>query len=124
MSGNGVLIQGEDIVTGEKVAFKLTEFGGSLTSSVSINALTGGQSEKVTISSTSAQTAVINSTIATVTPSVDCFFRKGANPTALADGTDQILLGGNTYRIGGLVSGEKLAFIAVGSGSVYVTPGG
>lgn len=91
----------------------------------SIWSLTGGQSESVAISGTSAQSAAITGTHAVVTPTIDCFFRQGASPTALADGTDQILLGGNQYRISGIVNGNLLAFITTGgTGTVYITPGG
>jgi hypothetical protein len=38
------------------------------------------------------------------------------------DGTDQIFLGGNTYRVSGIVIGFKLAFKTTGAtGSVYIT---
>jgi hypothetical protein len=90
----------------------------------SIVALTGGQSAAVAISAVSAQSAAITMPSVVVTPTVDCFFRQGANPTALSNGTDQILLATNSYRISGIVSGNKLAFItASGSGTVYITPG-
>jgi hypothetical protein len=91
----------------------------------SIIALSGGQSESVSISSTSAQSSAITAGWALVTPTVDCFFRAGANPTALSNGTDQILLGGNTYRVTGITSGHKLAFkTTAATGTVYITPGG
>lgn len=96
-----------------------------IVSAVSVKALAGGQSEQVGISATSAQSSAIATKNAVVTPTVDCFFRAGADPTALDDGTDAILLGGNSYRIAGITPGEKLAFISAdGSGIVYITPGG
>src|SRR3990172_7690254 len=95
--------------------------GAALVTDQSLIALTGGQSAAVTISTTSAQSAAITTGWAIVTPSVDCFFRQGTNPTALSNGTDQILLAGNSYRINGIVSGDKLAFItASGGGTVYI----
>lgn len=101
---------------------------------VTMKALTGGQSSVVSISGASAQSAAFAQPAvpapqtgdldATITPTVDCFVRQGTNPTALADGTDQILLGGNTYRLSGILVGNKLAFITSGAaGSVYITPG-
>lgn len=91
---------------------------------VNVIALTGGQSQKVDISSTSAQSAAITAGWALVTPSTDCFMRQGADPTAASDGTDQILLGGNTYRVVGIAAGNKLAFKTTSAtGSVYITPG-
>ena len=92
----------------------------------SITALTGGQSEPISVSTTSAQSSAITSGWAVVTPTIDCFFRQGSGtPTALSNGTDQILLGGNSYRITNITSGNKIAFItASGTGTVYITPGG
>lgn len=96
---------------------------------ISIKALTGGQSSVVAISAASAQSAALtmNSTDQTdvlVTPTVDCFMRQGSAPVAVSDGTDQILLAGNTYRVSGIVNGNKLAFITTGAaGSVYISPG-
>ncbi len=90
----------------------------------SLSAMTGGQSQSVAISTTSAQSAAITTGSAVVTPSVDCFFRQGVSPTALSNGTDQFLLANNTYRISDIVSGNLLAFItASGTGTVYITPG-
>ena len=93
---------------------------------LSLVALTGTQSEPVTISATSAESSAILTSTVVVTPSVDCFFRQGTDGanTALSDGTDQILLAFNSYRITGVVSGNTLAFKTTGaSGTVYVTPG-
>lgn len=87
---------------------------------------TGGLSQVVAISGTSAQSSVLTTVggvDALVTPTVDCFVRQGANPTALSNGTDMILLGGNTYRLSGIASGNRLAFITSGAaGSVFITP--
>lgn len=103
---------------------RITAAGASLVTEQSIVALTGGQSAAVVISTTSAQSAAITAGSAVVAPTVDCFFRQGTNPTALSNGTDQILLAGNAYRINGITSGDKLAFItASGSGTVYISPG-
>lgn len=90
----------------------------------SVLALAGGQSQALAISGTSAQSAAITTSFAKITPTVDCFFRAAANPTALADGTDDFLLGGVSYRIIGITSGHKLAFKTSGAtGTVYITPG-
>lgn len=97
----------------------------------SINTLTGGQSSKVSISTTSAQSATFGAATdavpnqyVLVTPDVTCFMRQGVNPTAVSDGTDQIILANTTYRTF-VNSGNKLAFItASGTGNVYLTPGG
>lgn len=90
----------------------------------SIRALSGGQSEAKSLSGTSIQSSAITTGSVIVTPTVDCYFRAGSNPTALSNGTDQLLLGGNQYRIIGITSGNKLAFITTGNtGTVYITPG-
>jgi hypothetical protein len=96
----------------------------ALGAELSFVASTGGTSEKVAISTANARSSVIASRIAMVTPDVDCFVRQGlATPTAVSDGTDQLLLAGNTYRLG-VTPGNKLAFItATGTGFVYITPG-
>jgi hypothetical protein len=82
-----------------------------------------GLSQAVSISSTSAQSTAITSGSAVVTPTVECFVRYGSNPTAVSDGTDQILLAGVQYRLA-FPSGSKLAFKTVSaSGTAYITPG-
>lgn len=93
---------------------------------LSLTADVGGRSAKIAISTTSAQSAVYgtNSSGATVliTPDVNCFFRAGTNPVAVADGTDMYLTAGTTYRVQIGVA-QKLAFIALtGTGNVYITP--
>lgn len=83
-----------------------------------------GLSQAVSISGTSAQSAVINASEVVVTPTADCFVRQGTNPTATSDGTDLFLLGLTSYRLG-IARGAKLAFKTTGAtGSVYITPGG
>jgi len=95
----------------------------------SVNLLSGGQSSSVAMSTVSAQSATFTFPNAPqgyvlVTPSADCFVRQGVNPTALSNGTDQILLAANTYRMF-VESGNNIAFImAAGSGTAYITPGG
>lgn len=86
----------------------------------------GGTSSVVSVSPTSAQSAVIgpagSPVHVIVTPTVDCFVRTGANPTATNDGTDQFLLGGNMYRVL-IQGGNRFAFrTASGTGSVFLTP--
>lgn len=94
---------------------------------LSFAASLGGTSQKVALSTTSAQSTAIGSgqsgtVMCLVTLDADGFYRQGSNPTALSDGTDQILLANNTYRIP-LVAGNKFAFIlASGTGSAYITP--
>ena len=84
----------------------------------------GGTSQSVAISTTSAQSAALSFGTAVVTPTANCFVRQGSNPTALANGTDQYLVANNSYRLTGIVPGNKLAFITgTGTGTVYITPG-
>jgi hypothetical protein len=90
---------------------------------ISAQVLSGGQSQKVVTSTASAQTAVLTETIYTVTSDTNCFMRMGLSPVALADGTDQIILANQTYRLQPIIPGQKLAFIlAVGTGNVYLSP--
>jgi len=101
-------------------------------SEVSIEALSGGQSVKVATSTTSAQLPVVALPTnhpegvpvkCTVVVDAVSFFRKGVNPTAVLDGTDQILLANTLYRVE-LLEGERLAVIAAtGTGNAYFTPG-
>ena len=97
---------------------------------MSVNTTAGGANKKFTINGTSAQSQAITSSFALVTPSVDCYFREAANPTAVAPVTDgalgdNLLIAGNQYRIAGITSGNKLAFITTGAtGTVEVCPGG
>ncbi|MCR4307672.1 MAG: hypothetical protein NUV80_03855 [Candidatus Berkelbacteria bacterium] len=91
----------------------------------SIFANGGGQSQSLSISSTSASSAAINTSHAVIMPTVDCFFRAGLSPTALSTGVDDFLLANNKYRVGGIPMGHKLAFITTAAtGTVYITPGG
>jgi hypothetical protein len=97
---------------------------------ISIGLTAGGTSQKVAISTSSAQSAAAAAAATEskavplkylITPDVACFVRKGADPTAVAD-TDQYLIANQTYRVE-LMDGEKMAFItASGSGNVYITP--
>lgn len=84
---------------------------------------TGGTSQAIAVGAVSAQSAVIQAASVIVTPMVDVFCRRGVNPVALADGSDQILLAGFSYRVAGLVAGDRIAFIAAAAGTVYLTPG-
>jgi hypothetical protein len=98
---------------------------------LSQEALSGGQSIKVVLSVASAQGPVITRPTdhpkgvpikCLMTADVACWFRKGTNPTALADGTDQYVPANATIRIE-LMEGERIAAIAAGAGNLYFTPG-
>lgn len=101
------------------------------TTEISILLNTGGTSQKVSISSTSAQStaAAVASTESkgqaipyVICADTDCFVRKGTNPTAVSDGTDILLKANQQYRVE-LMDGEKMAFITTSaSGNVYITP--
>jgi hypothetical protein len=96
-----------------------------LITEMSLTIDSGGRSQSVAVSTTSAQSAAISAPNVVLTPTVSGFIRQGANPTAVSDGTDIFLLGNNTYRLGGFVPGNKLAFIAAsGTGTLYITPEG
>lgn len=85
--------------------------------------LAAGKSQKIAVSTTSAQSAAINASTCSIYTDVDCYIRQGANPTALADGTDQFVPAGTFVRLTGLATGNKLAIIATASGTVHLTPG-
>lgn len=85
-----------------------------------------GTSQKVTLVTpgTAVATAqALGTDVVVVTPTVDCFFRKGAAPVATADGTDQFMVAKNTYRIFGLATTDKLSFNGAVAGDIYITPG-
>jgi len=83
----------------------------------------GGQSQVVTVSSTSAQSsAITGSKTLYLCATVDCFIRQGSNPTALATGVDQFLPAYTPMRYAGFTSGNKVAAISASSGSLYITP--
>lgn len=77
-----------------------------------------GTSLKVSISTTSAQSAAISASRVHVTPNADCYVREGINPTAVSDGTDHFLLGNATQEFF-ITPGNKLAFITE-SGTGFV----
>lgn len=90
---------------------------------ISCQVLSGGQSSKVAVTTTSAQSAALTATSYLITSDVNIFVRMGENPIALSDGTDQIMLANNTYRIVPAILGQKFAFISLsGAGNVYLTP--
>lgn len=100
-------------------------------SQISIDVNTGGKSQKVAVSATSAQSAVIvaPASIPTGVPvpmvligDVAFFVRYDANPTAVADGTDQYWPANTPLRTQ-VLPGGKFGLIAGGAGNVYITTG-
>lgn len=81
----------------------------------SIKATAGGDALAFTITSSNDQSAAIVGTTAILAITVPAYYRFGANPTAVADGTDRLLLAG-VYRVIGITSGEKLGIIKAGTG--------
>lgn len=82
---------------------------------------TGGNSQLISVSTTSAQSAAITEGTVNIYSTVDVFVRQGVSPVALSDGTDQFVPAGLLIRISGIVSGSKLAFKSASSGTVYLT---
>lgn len=81
---------------------------------------TGGTCQKVAVTTASGQSAAINGRLVHLSPTIDCYVREGADPTALSNGTDHFLFANATqpFRMG---YGNKLAFISEsGSGSVRI----
>ena len=89
---------------------------------VSMSMLSGGQSQVVSISTSSAQSTAIPSGSAVLCSTVACWVRQGSNPTALSNGTDQYLPAGMPMRFTGINPGNKIAAISSESGSLYITP--
>lgn len=92
--------------------------------STSFVADSGGKSQKIAISGTSASTSSLTpplggSGTVSVTVDTNAFMRQGAG--ALADGTDRLLLANVTYRV--TIGGNGvLSFITSGgTGNAYVT---
>jgi len=89
---------------------------------------TGGTSQVVEVGAVStASTAVKIPGSGIITPTINVYCRRGPDsPVALADGTDQMMEGGKSHRVGGLQYGDKIAFIAASPGAegfVYITEG-
>lgn len=82
----------------------------------------GGQSQKVAVSTTSAQSTALQCKTVVLCADVDCFIRQGVNPTALSDGTDQFLPAYNIVRYFNFHPGNKIAVKATGAGNLYITP--
>ena len=89
----------------------------------SMKVLKGGESVAISISTTSAQSAAILTTNVIVYSAVACWLRQGADPTAVSDGTDQYLPAEVQMRLVDITPGNKLAFKAGASGTVYLTQG-
>lgn len=94
-------------------------------------ALSGGQSVKITLSIASAQGPTITRPTThpkgvpikcAMTADVPFWFRKTLANNALADGTDQYATANVQHRIE-LMEGEAIAAIAGGAGFLYFTPG-
>lgn len=82
----------------------------------------GGTSQQVTVSTSSAQSSVLNCKSVVIFSTVSGFMRQGSNPTALSNGTDQYVPGNTLLRYAGITPGNKLAFIGTGAGTLYITP--
>jgi hypothetical protein len=76
----------------------------------------------VSISTTSAQSAVLAGGNVVVMATADCFVLRGSNPTATTACLP--LVANREYRLTGIAQGERLAFItASGTGTAYITEG-
>lgn len=78
----------------------------------------------IAVTTASTCSTGLPSGVAVVTPSATVYFRQGATASASAQSTsDQMLLGGNTYRLYNLTPGNGLAFVtATGTANVHVAP--
>ena len=83
---------------------------------------TGQISQVVSVTSTSAQSAVLTCSEVMVTVTALSFVVRGSNPTAVAN-TSMALAPNIPYRLGGFNPGvDKLAFITATTASAYITP--
>jgi hypothetical protein len=98
----------------------------------------GGLSQKIALTTASAQTTVFGtaenkSTNVAPTPyggtyvnllcDTAAFIRVGVNPVAVNTGVDQYVPAGQLFRVGPIPPGNKLAIIALtGTGNAYITP--
>ncbi len=91
---------------------------------------TSANSQKLAVTAATVHSAAIASNMSTnavITTDTDCYMRMtAASDTVVAsDGTDQLLLAGNQYRVGPIPNGYYLHFIRkTADGSVHITPGG
>lgn len=93
------------------------------TDAITIARGTAEGQQSVSVTTTSAQSAVVGVPECLVYSTVECFALAGPNPTAtVAAGTP---IPANTLiRLRGLVAGDEIAFIAAtGSGVAYIRPG-
>lgn len=87
----------------------------------SLVVLSGGQSQKLAISTSSATSAAIPSNSVVIFADTQCFMRRGSG--ALSTGVDQIVPANTLLRVD-IPVGSTIAFItATGSGYVYISPG-
>ena len=90
---------------------------------LSCNVSSVGNSQKLVSAGTSVQSTVLTSVassnslapgiqeiICLVTPDATGFILQGTNPVAVADGTCQIVLANNSYRVK-IYAGNKVAYI-------------
>lgn len=92
-----------------------------MTMIVSMGVPNRAATRSLSISGTSAQTAVLNGQHLVVQSTVDCYVIRGDNPTATTSCLP--LLANTQYRLTGVKEGEKLAVIAGSSGTFFYTEG-
>ena len=96
------------------------------TTIISNQILPGGQSQKIATSTVAASsTSLVGVSQVTLICDTNTFVRMGppGSTVALNNGTDQMLLANQQYRIIPIISGYVLSFIlATGTGNVYLTP--
>lgn len=91
--------------------------------SMSLDLDTGGNSQALAISGSSAASTPIAGGCAVITPTVNCFVRRGTGtPVAVADGTDLFLAAGFSYRVDFPVGQRIAAITSGGAGILYITP--
>lgn len=92
-----------------------------ITHEISLTVPSSATTQTISVSTSSAQTAAIYADSAVVVATDLVFVVFGDSPTATT--SCMPLVGGVAYRLTGWKPGQKLAFIAGGSCTAYVTPG-
>lgn len=89
----------------------------------SFQAIFPGTSQKVATTGTSAQSAALSSrtNLVRVYADADMFLAFGANPTAVADGTNLFLAAGVVEYFGVTPSDKIAAIQATAAGNLYIT---
>lgn len=89
---------------------------------MSLYSLSVNDTIKITLSTSNAQSAIFPvDTFVVILPTVDCFVKTGANPTASDATGSACLVGGVPSPPVFVPAGHKLGLLGAGAGSAYIT---